>query len=418
MPVKPIKELQPGEVIAGDVVSPRRVVLVRKGTTLSAALIADLRRHGIATVSVEAPFDERPPPHAWTEAELRAIGEAVARRFAHVEPTAGSAALQEAVRKALVAAPGPVAVAPEKPRGPLPKHPLDKIDIGGVIDRIEEIPTLSPVYEKLSALLASDAADAASVARVIEEDQGLTVRVLRLARSSVLARRAQVSTVSAAIVKLGFRAVQSMVLSTSALRALRRYSGPGFERLWRHGFAVGSASRLLALKLKLGEPEEAFTMGIVHDLGQLILEMQYQDVYEELIARAEQAPHVKLQDAERRVFGVDHMQLGYMLARRWRLPEPLVHAIRHHHEPEAARDHVATTSMVNIADALANALGLGGDGPARVTWPSARAWEVLRLDPEGLEEVCAETILAYRDFEDFYTAGHAATVPPTRPRSG
>lgn len=415
MPVRSIKELEPQDVVAADVLSPRRVVLVRKGTTLTSGLIADLRRHGIAAVSVESKEDSRPPPHAWTEAELREIEMTVARRFAGVEVTPGSTALQTAVRRALEGAPGPVAVAKERSRGPLPKHPLDKIDIGAVIDHVEDIPTLSPVYEKLSALLASESTDATAVARVVEEDQGLTVRVLRLARSSVIARRTQVTTVSSAIVKLGFRAVQSMVLSTSALRALHRFSGPGFERLWRHGFAVGSAARLIAHKLRLGEPEEAFTMGIVHDMGQLILEMQFQDVYEELMARAEAAPHVKLYEAERKVFGVDHMQLGYMLARRWRLPEPLVHAIRHHHEPEGSRDHVVTTSMITIADALANALGLGGDGPARVAWPKPRAWEVLRLDPADLGEVCEGTVLAYREFEDFYGAAGGASVRPARP---
>lgn len=410
MAIKSIKDIRVGDVVAADVFTSSRTLLCRKGTSLTAETIANLHKHAILTIRTQ---DDGEPSRgaALNDAERESLRREVARRFEGVETTTLAKSVQDAVCRSLEARPLRSSMPPPSTRGsdpPTSSKSSERFDVGTLIERIEVIPTLSAVHEKISALLASPNAGAADVAKVIEEDQGLTVRVLRLARSSLLARNAPVTTVSQAIVKLGMRDVNAIVLRSSLLGAFGRFAAPTHEHLWRHAFASGVAARYLAAKAKTGDPEEAFTMGLVHDMGQLVLLTHFKEAYSALLASLD-APSARLAAAEREAYGVDHCQVGYMMARRWRLPELLVSVVRHHHEPEAAsKEYFSTVAVVSIADMLVGALGLGSDGASRVDWPAAKCWEAANPTAQDVENVCLDTLAEYAEFEDFY----ATTLRP------
>lgn len=401
MRIKSVKDVSPSDVVAADVHGENGTLLCSKGTTLTAATIESLRRHAVATVKVEgdaaSPTDAAP----LTDEQRAAIRAGLDRRFEGVERSELSDGVRAAIGRALEALAPPSEPFVSRGLAPVaaPRHVPR--NLAALSETIAEIPTLSTVYQRFASVIASGSASAASAARVIEEDPGLTLRVIRMAGSSALARSGPVTTVAQAIVTLGFRAVQSIVLSSSTLRALHRFSGPDFEQLWRHAFAVGTCARLLKLQLRSGEPEEAFTMGLVHDMGALVLRSHFSDAYAGVLERLE-APGSHVLTAEREVLGVDHQQVGELIATKWRLPKALLAGIRHHHDPEGANDHFADVAVVTIADTLVGAMGLGSDGPSRIAWPRARCWEALHVTVDDVESACVKTLAQYREFHAFY----------------
>jgi HD-like signal output (HDOD) protein len=197
---------------------------------------------------------------------------------------------------------------------------------------------------------------ARSLARAISSDQVLTARVLKLANSSFYGFQQKVGTVSLALVVLGFQAVKDLALATSVTRAFRNVaSDPRFDMraFWNHAVSVGVASRHLSRTLRVGAPGEAFTAGILHDIGQVVLREYHPDAFEEALrlAAAEELP---IHEAETSVLGAGHPQVGGWLCRRWNLPDPICRAVEGHHGPFGGAGASALASIVGLADHLAS----------------------------------------------------------------
>jgi len=251
-----------------------------------------------------------------------------------------------------------------------------------ILAQVRGLPTLSPVAARLLALTSADDANFDEIVALIEADMSLTSRMLALCRRAAAGVATTVTTVKRAVVLLGLEAVQSAVLSVSVFDALglaveRRDGGDEhgrgshaerFDRvgLWKHSVAVACCAELLARQhpeLKV-RPDEAFTAGLVHDLGKVALAAILPRSYERVL----EAAHARAGDlaaAERAILGVDHHVAGKRLAEHWGLPYYLADAMWLHGQPASALPnlpHAALVGVVTGADAICRRLHLGWSG--------------------------------------------------------
>ena len=273
--------------------------------------------------------------------------------------------------------------------------PLDRIQ---VLARLRDIPALPSAVSELLASFHNDDVDVSTIAHQISRDQALTARVLRVANSSFYGLQSKVGTIGEAVVVLGFRAVRSMVLAVGINSALRVERCPGFDALGylRHCVAVGLAARALARQTGYS-PELAFTGGILHDIGELVLASNFSQQYAEVFAYRKRHDCF-LVVAERDILGMDHAEVGGLLAETWHFPVALHEAVTDHHAPAGAMA-ASLADLIHVADAIARGMGLG-NSPEEMVMPVERtSWQRLALDEEkislilphvltGMDETC------------------------------
>jgi putative nucleotidyltransferase with HDIG domain len=203
----------------------------------------------------------------------------------------------------------------------------------------------------------------ADIGQVLSLDQSLAMLVLRWANSAYYGLRHPVVTVNQAVIVLGQQAVRNVILaSTVASMMDRPVDGYGLDKgdLWQHSLAVAGAAREIAKNMGTEMAEEAYTAGLLADIGKLAFEILLRDV--DLSVPEWQGQ--SFSELEEQYFGVDHALLGAELARRWNLPPRLLDAIEHHHEPAESKDGRALAYAVHLADytAMIMGIGIGRDG--------------------------------------------------------
>jgi len=270
---------------------------------------------------------------------------------------------------------------------------MSPLDLDKLMEVAPEAIPLPVTTVKIVKLINDPTSTAAQVAQVLETDQALTARVLRVANSAYYGLPRQVVSARDAIVLLGHNTLRSLIFTASVAGVLgRKASGYCLDtgELWRHSISVANGSRVLARINHRAIAEEAYVAGLLHDIGKIVLDQYMQEDFQQTMSFAvEQA--VSFSDAECEILGIDHAAIGGVLAERWDLPPQYVAAIRHHHEPLRAKDHLAITCLVHVADmiALELGLGLGADGLLYPLVPEA--FDIIGLTPERYSEV-VETV--------------------------
>jgi HD-like signal output (HDOD) protein len=159
------------------------------------------------------------------------------------------------------------------------------------------------------------------------------------------------------------------------------------ERFWRHSLACGIGTRLLAIAKRVPKPDKLFVAGLLHDVGRLVLFSQGGRKAQEIFELRSGAERMLLREAEMKVLGFDHAQIGEALLRAWRYPNNLINAVGYHHHPSAAGVFRTEAAFVHVADHLVNAMQLGSSGEKLVPPLQAKAWELLNVNEDILESI-------------------------------
>lgn len=244
--------------------------------------------------------------------------------------------------------------------------------------RVQTLPALPSLAAELLAGF-EDEVDIGVLSRRIAADEALAARALRVANSPFYGLSGQIDSIQEAIVVLGFRAVRAMVIAASAVRALSalptqaRFNPTPF---WRHSIGTAVAARHLA-RLARHNPDSAFTAGLLHDIGEVVLAATFPDAYA-LVLDRQQGGEALLWEIEGEVLGLTHTDAGAVLGRHWGLPARIVEATAFHHAPDAQPSDLV--ALVHVADALAHALELAGTAHLELAPPlSDSAWKTLGL---------------------------------------
>lgn len=265
---------------------------------------------------------------------------------------------------------------------------MNRIAMDDVLGRIHNLPSLPVVVMELLASMGQDDANIEALAEKITKDQALSAKTLRLANSSFYGMARQVTTIQEAIAILGFRTVRSLAATAALIGNFSANPGNSFDftPFWRHAIGAAVCARELAPHLHLN-PDQAYTAGLLHDIGRLVLVTQFQPQYQATMTyRAERDCH--LLDAEHAVLGLDHAQVGHALTRHWQFPLTMQQALAEHHAPSSFGMQPLSL-VVMAADAIAHALDLSLDADDLVAPVPPGLWQQLGLDEATLQQVFA-----------------------------
>lgn len=393
----PIDALQPGMILAEDVLRPDGALLVPAGAMVDSSHHRLFASWHIAQVAIDAPGgrpagaarDQPPDPLARVRA-----AETLKARFVFTDrdfpPTAELYALclpRELARREGAGEPGPAArgAARRPPAEPLapPPTPME------IIEQDPRLVSLPDVFARINDVLNDPMSTALDAAAVIGKDTSLSTRLLTLVNSAFYGFPNKVDTLSRAVTIVGTRQLTTLALGISVLTLFRDLP-PGavdMRDFWKHSIACGLLASILPEGDAGGDMERFFVAGLLHDVGRLVLYRNLPAYASEAITLARREA-ILLREAERRVLGFDHALLGGMLLRKWCFPESLEKAVRHHHGPGPQLARIEPAA-VHVADAVAGALCVGSSGERYAPALHPAAWTTLGLKPGALDKAVA-----------------------------
>ncbi len=280
---------------------------------------------------------------------------------------------------------------------------MKKISLDSIVEAVNELPALPHIVVKIMQLSEDPDSSVQDMSNALNQDQTMTARVLRLANSAFFGFPRRISTVTDAIVFLGFKTIRSIVFAVSVSNILdRKMEGYALEQgeLWRHSQCAAIAARMIARKCKFAHLDLAYTAGLLHDIGKVILNDYMKEAYHEVVALVEKG-NIPFVEAENEVFGFNHAQVGARVAEKWNLPAELVESIAFHHSPEEATLNRRLTSIVHLADAICVMMGIG-IGIDGLLYPiSEEAIKLLGFNETEVEKTISELVDVLVDQQSF-----------------
>jgi two-component system, cell cycle response regulator len=237
--------------------------------------------------------------------------------------------------------------------------------IESLLNDIGELPTLPSIATAIMEKTLEDNVSARQIAEMVEKDQALSLKVLKVANSPFYRRIKEISTIRGAVVLLGFNVLKSIVLSISVLNLFnaKGRNALDFYKFWQHSIACAVCAKAISSKVLPSSAEDAFIAGLLHDLGKVIADQlickkgEYQEVLE-----AMNRAGTDIIEVENEVVGIDHASIGKYLMEKWNLPAHLSKTVGYHHSLVDITDDPTTKklcSIIHVADMVTNHLGLG-----------------------------------------------------------
>ncbi|GBU22871.1 hypothetical protein R80B4_02784 [Fibrobacteres bacterium R8-0-B4] len=240
--------------------------------------------------------------------------------------------------------------------------------VAAIVEDVDSLPSLPSIVVKLIDVVNSSESSAEDAAGLIEKDPALTSKMIRLANSAFYGIPRSISSVTSAVVVLGFNTIRSLVLSASVAKMFDGKHTIDIDRFWKHSVVTAMAAKIIVRHLmgvRMMDPESAFCAGIIHDIGMLIFSQYMTDDYAKVCNYA-RSNNIPLLEAEDKILGVNHAKMGKILAERWSLPLDLEYAIVYHHTPNEADKAVPLVNVIHLADNISHDLGCGHwDGESR-----------------------------------------------------
>jgi putative nucleotidyltransferase with HDIG domain len=242
-------------------------------------------------------------------------------------------------------------------------------DYSVLLAKLHDIPTLPIVAMKVNELINDPNSSSSDIAEVLKKDQVLTAKILRLVNSTYYAIPGGVADVQRALAFLGFNTLAQLVLSLSVFSLFTNLGSESFSMLdfWKHALGTAICSEMLAKRLKFQKPEEAFTCGLLHDIGKLVLYQIDSDRLTAILKETEKRG-CSFVDVEREWDLPGHSYLGEVIASKWGLPQVIRLSIRYHHFDVAKMDSILASAkpviqVVALANTLCvkNQIGKSGD---------------------------------------------------------
>jgi len=264
-----------------------------------------------------------------------------------------------------------------------------------IIAKIGDLPSLPAVAARINAEIENEALSAKLLGAIIAEDASLVSRLLRLANSAFYGMPRQIASIERAVMVLGFNTVKNLALSISIFSFFQKGLSPAIDviGLWNHSLGTAVCTKVLVSRINATLAEQAFLLGIVHDIGKIALITKCLKEMEE-VGRLISQGGLSQEEAELSVFGFTHQKIGALLTREWKFPEMFVIGVKLHHAlPPETKDCDADTVLLLralcVANQLAKALALGvSTNRSRELIPSV-LWGQLGIDRSDLTGVSA-----------------------------
>jgi putative nucleotidyltransferase with HDIG domain len=222
---------------------------------------------------------------------------------------------------------------------------------------LHKVTLLQPMPANISRVLTEvekEDVNINALARTISLDPALAAYILRMSNSAALGYAYACTTVEDAVMHIGLKRLKSVLITFPAAEMMEKsLTGYQFEsgELWQHSLITAVAAKWLAKKLKYSSPEEAYTAGLLHDLGKLILDQFVFSNYNVILSLVEQQ-RLPIWKVEDKLLGINHAYVGGKIAEHWSYPAALADAISFHHNPAEAKTNKSLAAIINLANAF------------------------------------------------------------------
>jgi len=231
----------------------------------------------------------------------------------------------------------------------------------GLAGKMRTLPSFPTLYLEITKEIESQHSSIQGIAKIVAKDPGITAKLLQVANSAAFGLGEQVNDPVEAVQQLGMTTVRSLVLSAQVYSnfAPSRLQSFSADALWVHLMKCGDLARTIMRRerAEFAETEDAFTAGMLHDMGKLMLANSLPDKFAEALALAK-SKRIPLTQAEMEVFGATHAGLAAYLLGLWGLPAAIVEAVAFHHSPEQSDlKKCSALTAVHVANVLSQAEG-------------------------------------------------------------
>jgi putative nucleotidyltransferase with HDIG domain len=260
-----------------------------------------------------------------------------------------------------------------------------------LVKEIAQLVVLPRVVGRAMARLDTPHASASDIGEIIAQDPALCGRLLQIVNSSFYGFPSRINTISRAITIVGTPELTDLVLGSTVVDLFSRLPGQLIDshEFWEHSLYAGVVAKILARYLRAPNTERCFIMGLLHDIGLLVLYRQRPGPERTAIELASQK-QLPLYLAEREVLGFDHGEVGARLMRAWHLPESFATTALHHHQPSAADRYRLETAVIHLADVITGTVHGAHDGVREAAPLEPGTWELTGLSADIIEAVVSE----------------------------
>ena len=227
-----------------------------------------------------------------------------------------------------------------------------------IINRIEEIPTLPVVSQKILDVMSDPDASYKNIASMVEYDQALALKILKIANSSFYGSINKISSLEHAMVKLGMNEIKSIILGISVHKFLSS-NGSGLfdmEKFWEHSIVCSQISKYLGNHFRIKNNDTLFLGGLIHDMGKVVIGQYFYDEFLEIIEYID-VNHSSFSEAEKAVIGTTHYQIAAKLLSQWKFPKEVIINVLYHHAPWGNENYVTGAIILYLANMITKITG-------------------------------------------------------------
>ncbi len=262
------------------------------------------------------------------------------------------------------------------------------------LNSIKDLPSLPRVVMRLQQEMNNPEASIDAVARIINEDPPIAMKVLRVVNSPMYRAMRKIISIRDATLRLGLKEIYEIVLATSLCDIMSGGNHLDFTRFWNHSISVAHASKTI-IEISSGRREAfdkpvadaAFTAGLLHDIGILVLERYMPGLYGGLIEENDRGEATPVNVFEQRTFGITHAEAGGFLLRKWHLPEEICAGVERHHSPGIKGDDCRVAQVIHIADYSCVSEGISGGVEGWNSDYIESAWKELGISLDDIPEI-------------------------------
>lgn len=265
---------------------------------------------------------------------------------------------------------------------------------------VDGMPAFPKSVQKILELTRDVNCTPKDLVQVIEKDPVVTVKILKVVNSAYYSLPKQITSISHAVVYLGFNTIKNLALSIAAIGMLSKQNDAGFDvdQYLLHSLSTAGIAKLLALQVDDADPMDCFIAGLLHDFGKVVFAQFLPHEFKQALTICQDNAS-SLHEALRQVIGADHAVVGAMLVEKWRFAPDLIDTIAHQYD--AGQQKSALFACVYTANQISKQLGFGfGGNPCVYPLPP----RIAKMMGGSLEDViasCGDLNAAFEDAKLF-----------------
>ena len=273
-------------------------------------------------------------------------------------------------------APGPGKVSP---------HPDISPKAARIVEITGDLPPMPHIAAQVISKLSEPDATSRDIHNLMQKDQALAARVLKVANSPYYGASRSISTLRDACMFMGFDAIRSLIM-TAVMKGMFSNVGLSEKLIWEHTVGAGLAARIIGDEVRFHRKEEAYLAGLMHDVGKAALFLRSPAVMREVMQEVYN-DGADFFEVELRTLGFTHADVGQMIADKWRFALDIEDAIANHHRPDQARSAPELTHIVSMANSICHKLGVGPTRKPDLDLSDMESTKALGLSQASIEKI-------------------------------